>query len=74
MAQDLFWATYESLEKRFPEFLTTSRNYPGLPYRFKNRTVRAVDSTTISLTARLHGFDMFGLPRDANDRSSSRKS
>jgi hypothetical protein len=51
MAQDLFWATYESLEKRFPEFLTTSRNYPGLPYRFKNRTVRAVDSTTISLTA-----------------------
>ena len=51
MAEELFWKVYESLERRHPEFLTSSRNYPGLPYRFRRRTLRAVDSTTISLTA-----------------------
>jgi len=38
---------YESLSTHYPEFLTSSRNYPGLPYRFRTRTIRAVDSTTI---------------------------
>ena len=51
MAEELFWMVYESLSARFPEFLTSSRNYPGLPYRFRKRTIRAVDSTTIRLTA-----------------------
>ena len=50
MAEELFWKVYESLSKRFPEFPASSRNYPGLPCRFR-RTVRAVDSTTIQLTA-----------------------
>ena len=51
MAEELFWKVYESLAKQYPEFLTSSRNYPGLPHRFRKRTLRAVDSTTIRLTA-----------------------
>lgn len=51
MAEELFWKVYESLSKQYPEFLSSSRNYPGLPYRFRKRTIRAVDSTTIQLTA-----------------------
>ena len=51
MAEELFWTVYNSLAKQHPEFLTSSRNYPGLPYRFRKRTLRAVDSTTIKLTA-----------------------
>ena len=51
MAEELFWRVYESLSKQHPEFLTSSRNYPGLPHRFRKRTLRAVDSTTIRLTA-----------------------
>ena len=51
MAEEFFWAVYESLTKRHPEFLTSSRNYPGLPQRFRKSTIRAVDSTTISLAA-----------------------
>ncbi|MGN0991843.1 MAG: IS4 family transposase [Candidatus Ventricola sp.] len=51
MAEELFWSVYESLSRQHPEFLTSSRNCPGLPYRFRKRTIRAVDSTTIQLTA-----------------------
>ena len=51
MAEELFWKAYESLSKQYPEFLSSSRNYPGLPHRFRKRTIRAVDSTTIQLTA-----------------------
>ena len=51
MAEELFWTVYESLARQYPEFLTSSRNYPGLPHRFRKRTIRAVDSTTIKLTA-----------------------
>ncbi len=42
---------YDSLSKQYPDFLTSSRNYPGLLHRFRKRTIRAVDSTTIQLTA-----------------------
>ena len=51
MAEELFWKVYESLSKQYPEFLSSSWNYPGLPHRFRKRTIRAVDSTTIQLTA-----------------------
>ena len=51
MAEDLFWTVFKSLSRQYPEFLTSSRNYPGLPHRFRKRTLRAVDSTTIRLTA-----------------------
>ena len=51
MAEELFWTVYDSLARRHPEFLTTGRNYPGLPCRFRRRTLRVVDSTTIRLTA-----------------------
>ena len=51
MAEELSWKVYESLSKQYPEFLSSSRNYPGLPHRFRTRTIRAVDSTTIQLTA-----------------------
>ena len=30
MAEELFWKVYELLVKKHPEFLTSSRNYPGL--------------------------------------------
>ena len=56
MAEELFWKCYESLSKQYPEFLTSSRNYPGLPHRFTKRTIRAVDSTTIQLTAYSMGW------------------
>ena len=51
MAEELFWKVYESPSKQYPEFLSSSRNYPGLPHRFRKRTIRAFDSTTIQLTA-----------------------
>ena len=51
MTEELFWKVYESLSKQYPEFLSSSRNYPGLPHRFRTRTIRAVGSTTIQLTA-----------------------
>ena len=51
MTEELFWKVYESLSKQYPEFLSSSRNYPGLPHRFRTRTIRAVDSTAIQLTA-----------------------
>ena len=50
LAEDLFWEQYRLLYHRHPEFFRTSRNYPGLPHRFR-RTLYAVDSTTIQLTA-----------------------
>ena len=51
MAEELFWKVYELLSKAYPDFMTSSRNYPGLPHRFRRRTIRAVDSTTVQLTA-----------------------
>ena len=51
MPEELFWEVYELLSKAYPDFLTSSRNYPGLPHRFRTRTIRAVDSTAIQLTA-----------------------
>ena len=35
MAEELFWRVYGTLAKQYPEFLTSSRNYPGLPHRFR---------------------------------------
>ena len=49
MGEELFWKVYESLSKQYPEFLSSSRNYPGLPHRFRRRTIRAVDPTSIQL-------------------------
>ena len=52
IGEELFWKVYESLSKQYPEFLFSSRNYPGLPHRFRRRTIiRAVDPTSIQLTA-----------------------
>jgi hypothetical protein len=51
MAEELFWTVYKSLERQFPGFMASSRDYPGLPHRFRSRTLRAVDSTTIQLNA-----------------------
>jgi hypothetical protein len=50
MAEELFWDTLESLRKDFPDFISSGRNYPGLPRRFK-RMIHAVDSSTIPLVA-----------------------
>ena len=51
MAEELFWAVYEFLQKNYAAFFHGSRNYPGLPRRFK-RVIHAVDSSTIPLIAK----------------------
>lgn len=50
MAEELFWTVYGSVALEYPDFLTGSRSYPGLPHRIQ-RTIYAFDSTTIQLTA-----------------------
>lgn len=51
MAEELFWIVYDDLKVQYPEFFRTSRNYPGLPRRFK-RAIHIVDSSTIPLIAK----------------------
>ncbi|MBR6056856.1 MAG: IS4 family transposase [Victivallales bacterium] len=51
MAEELFLTVYKSLERQFPGFMAPGRDCPGLPHRFRSRTLRAVDSTTIQLNA-----------------------
>ena len=43
MAEELFWIVYNELKTHDPEFFQSSRNYPGLPRRFK-RAIHIVDS------------------------------
>jgi len=50
MAAALFWAVLSSMRDAFPAFVTSGRNYPRIPRRFK-RTIHAVDSTTMQLVA-----------------------
>jgi hypothetical protein len=50
MAEDLFWETINFFKNEFPQFFRSSREYPGLPRRFR-RAIYAFDSTTIQLTA-----------------------
>lgn len=50
MAEELFWSTLEYFKEFFPDFISDSRCYPGLPHRFK-RVIHAVDSSTIALVA-----------------------
>ena len=51
MAEELFWSTFDSVRQKYPEFIRSSREYPGLPHRFK-RAIHVVDSTTIQLVAK----------------------
>jgi hypothetical protein len=51
MAEELFWTIYNLLKKHYAAFFQTSRNYPGLPRRFK-RVIHVVDSSTIPLIAK----------------------
>lgn len=50
LAEELFWTVLNVFKTEYPEFIAGSREYPGLPYRFRRR-LYAFDSTTISLTA-----------------------
>ena len=56
MAEDLLWTVFKSLSRQYPEFLTSSLNYPGLPHCLRKRTLLAVASTTIMLTAFIMGW------------------
>ncbi len=49
MAEDLFWAMLEHIQKLHPKF-GLGHKYSGLPRRFK-RAIYAIDSTTIKLVA-----------------------
>ena len=51
MAEELFWDTFKDIKEKYPAFITGSRQYPGLPHRFK-RAIHIVDSTTIQLIAK----------------------
>ncbi len=49
MVEDLFWKIYNDLKAQYPKFFNSSRQYPGLPHRFKT-AIYAFDSSTIQLT------------------------
>ena len=67
MAEELFRKTHETLARNYPEFMNSSRSCPGLPHRFRNRTIKAVDSTTIQLTA-----DCIGWARHRAQKAAAR--
>ncbi len=49
MVEDLFWKIYNDFKEQYPDFFKSSRQYPGLPHRFKT-TIYSFDSSTIQLT------------------------
>ena len=51
LAEDLFWTVLSDANEKYPQFISGSRHYPGLPWRFK-RAIHVVDSTTIRLIAK----------------------
>ena len=51
LPEELFWAVLEEIRMKYPGFISGSRLYPGLPWRFK-RAIHLVDSTTIKLIAK----------------------
>ena len=67
MAEELFRKTHETLARNYPEFMNSSRNYPGLPHRLRSRTIKAVDSATIRLTA-----DCIGWARHRAQKAAAR--
>jgi len=51
LAEELFWTVLADIKGKYPEFISGSRHYPGMPWRFK-RAIHLVDSTTIQLIAK----------------------
>ena len=51
LAEELFWTVLDEVKSKYPEFISDSRRYPGMPWRFK-RPIHIVDSTTIRLIAK----------------------
>ena len=51
LAEELFWTVLAHIKEKYPEFISNSRHYPGLPWRFK-RAIHVVDSSTIQLIAK----------------------
>ena len=51
LAEELFWSVLDEIKSKYPKFISGSREYPGLPWRFK-RAIHIVDSTTIRLIAK----------------------
>ena len=51
MAEELFWNVFADIKEKYPGFISGSRHYPGLPWRFK-RSIHVIDSTTIKLIAK----------------------
>lgn len=51
LAEELFWSVFADVKEKYPKFITGSRRYPGMPWRFK-RAIHVVDSTTIKLIAK----------------------
>ena len=51
LAEELFWTVLDEVKSKYPEFISDSRRYPGMPWRFK-RSIHIVDSTTIRLIAK----------------------
>ena len=51
LAEELFWSVLAEVKSKHPKFISGSRQYPGMPWRFK-RAIHVVDSTTIKLIAK----------------------
>jgi len=51
LAEELFWTVLADIKLKYPQFISGSRHYPGIPWRFK-RAIHVVDSTTIQLIAK----------------------
>lgn len=51
LAEELFWTVLADIKEKYPQFISGSRHYPGMPWRFK-RAIHVVDSTTIQLIAK----------------------
>lgn len=51
LAEELFWSVFADIKEKYPLFISGSRQYPGIPWRFK-RAIHIVDSTTIPLIAK----------------------
>ena len=51
LAEELFWTVLNEVKSKYPEFISDSRRYPGMPWRFR-RPIHIVDSTTIRLIAK----------------------
>ncbi|MBO4632653.1 MAG: hypothetical protein J5858_12085 [Lentisphaeria bacterium] len=60
------------IKEKYPQFISGSRHYPGMPWRFK-RAIHVVDSTTIQLIAKCMNWAKHSQQKAAAKMLSSRR-